>query len=198
MHSKSSVRPLPPRPNRPRISPLWRARLPCFTRPSREAMSFTSSRTGPKVSRRQTGSTAACSVILAMSCSRVTLAVGTVSTSRPLRSTVTRSVRRKISSSRWVTYRMEVPFCRRSRSSRNSRPASLSVRLAVGSSKISRRQSVIIARTISSSVRWGGDSSAAVFFKSRSMPRSSMVCHTRRSIAAQSTRPSRVGYSRPK
>lgn len=65
--------------------------------------------------------------------------------------------------------------------------ASLSVREAVGSSRMSSRHSVIMARTISSRVRWGGESAEAGRLRSISTFSSRMTASTRAFIFAQST-----------
>ena len=75
---------------------------------------------------------------------------------------------------------------------------SLSVNDAVGSSRISSLQSVIMARMISRHVFWGGLSCEAAFVRSISIPSSCALCCTRSFICFQSMVPPLLGYSIPR
>ena len=115
----------------------------------------------------------------------------------PLRMIVTRSHSSKTSSRRWETYTIATPSSRRDRRTVKTSRISVSVREAVGSSRISTRASVARARATATMVCCTGERSPASLRIDIFWFRRSSCARASRRSARPSTIPKRLGSCSP-
>ncbi len=139
------LHPAPTSPKSPTISPWWTVRLTLSTRmrlrsPGSRAVSERTSRAGSLPGSDWVVSWVSDVPIMSATIeSRVDRAIGVSLCKAPSRITSTRSAMAKTSGKRCETNTQETPRSRSARMWPNSRCASLSVRAAVGSSRMSNR-----------------------------------------------------------
>jgi len=198
--SASSVRPAPTSPATPRISPLCSVKLTSRTRSPRLSprTSRITSSVGGVLRRSKIWPTSRPTIMRMMSLVLSSL-TGRVPTSRPSRSTVTRSAMCSTSSSRCEMKTMATPWARSARIWPNRVSTSRSVNEEVGSSMTIRRASIESALATSIICCWArGKNRTGVRTLTPSPSRSRSACACRYRLRQSTVPGSLPAGSRPR